>query len=165
MQEAVRAKVVLRIWARGSYRSGVGIVEPETCAVNAAGKAVCLLSGFPGNALQCLGRIRGSIGRTFTVGLLVFALRSRGYLFALVIVDITAKFEVEIRLRSRSRRSSTIRSRVRLSRRDCVVRTGLERLKTTRGIGNYAEMASEWRADIRRTCLGINLLRSVIWWG
>ena len=136
-------------------------MEPETSAINAAGKAVCLLSGFPGNALQRLGRIRGSISRTFTVGLLIFALRSRGDLLALVVVDITAKFEVEIRLGSRSRRSSTIRSRVGLSGRDCVVGTRLERLETTRGIGNYTEMAGEWGTNIRRTCLGINLLKSV----
>ena len=58
-----------------------------------------LLSGFPSGVLEHLGRI---IGGTFAVGLLFFVLRSRRDVFALVVVDITAKFEVEIRLGGRS---------------------------------------------------------------
>ena len=35
--------------------------------------------------------------------------------------------------------------------------TGLERLETTRGVGNYPEMTSEGRTNVRRTRLGVNL--------
>ena len=58
-----------------------------------------LLSGFPSGVLEHLGRI---IGGTFAVGLLFFVLCSRCDFLALVIVDVTAKFEVKFRLGSRS---------------------------------------------------------------
>lgn len=70
-----------------------------------------LLSRLPSSALQCLGRItRNSIGGTFTVGLLLFVLSSRRDILALVVVNVTPKFEVEIGLGSRSGRSSTVSS-------------------------------------------------------
>lgn len=74
-------------------------MESETGAVDAAGEAVGLLSRFTSSVLERLGRI---ISGPFAVGLLFFVLRSRRDVFALVVVDITAKFEVEIRLGGRS---------------------------------------------------------------
>ena len=74
-------------------------MESETGAVDAAGEAVGLLSRFPSSVLERLGRI---ISRAFAVGLFFFVLRSRRDVFALVVVDITAKFEVEICLGGRS---------------------------------------------------------------
>lgn len=74
-------------------------MKSETGAVNAAGEAMGLLSRFPSSVLEHLGRI---IDGTFAVGLLFFVLRSRRDFLALVVVDITAKFEVKIRLGCRS---------------------------------------------------------------
>ena len=58
-----------------------------------------LLSGFPSGVLEHLGRI---IGGAFAVGLLFFVLCGGRDFLAFVVVNITAKFEVEIRLGGRS---------------------------------------------------------------
>lgn len=111
---------------------------------------MCLFLRFLSNALNSV---------RVTVGLLLLVL-GRCNILALLVVDIAAEFETKITL-GRGSRGGTIGSWERLARRNRRLWAGLERLQSPRCIGNDAEVAGEWRADVGGAGLRVDLGMSI----
>lgn len=80
----------------------------------------------------------------------------RRYVLALLVIDVAAQFEVDITLCG-GRRGSAVGGGKRLARGNCGVRSGLEGLQASRGIGNNSEVASEGRPNVGGSGLRVNL--------
>lgn len=110
---------------------------------------MCLLLGFPSNvqAVCC-----------FAVDLFLFIFGG-GDILAFFIVNGAAEFEVEVVFGCRDGRDSTLCAWMKLAGRDAVVWPRLEWLQTPWSICDNSEVTGEWRANIGRTCLRVNLQR------
>lgn len=129
-------------------------MEAESSTIDTAGKAVTLFLRILSCILEVLGR--SSICRSFPICLLFFVF-GRCDLLSLLVVDIAAYFQIEISLGRQSGGRGAFSGWKRLAGGDGVVWPGLERLQTPRGIGNDSEVAGEWRTDVGRACLRVNL--------
>lgn len=105
-----------------------------------------LLLGFLGNTLDSV---------RIAVGLLLLTV-GRGNVLALLVVDVAA--ELKTGDLGRGSRSGTVGGRKRFARCDLGLRTGLERLQATGGIGNDAEVAGEGRTNVRGAGLRVDLI-------
>lgn len=101
-----------------------------------------------------LGLLLNAIA-SISVGLLLF--RGGSNILALVVKDVTAQVEA-FGLCCGGRGGSAFCGWEGLSGCDSGVRAGLEGLQSSWGIGDNAEVTGEWRSDIRRAGLRINLI-------
>jgi hypothetical protein len=101
-----------------------------------------------------LGLLLNAIA-SISVGLLLFCGGSN--ILALVVKDVTAQVEA-FSLCCGGRRGGTFCGWEGLSGCNSGVGAGLEGLQTSWSIGDNAEVTGEWRSDIRRTGLRINLI-------
>jgi hypothetical protein len=92
--------------------------------------------------------------RSVAIGLLL--VRGGGDILALVIKDVAAQVEA-FALGRGGRRGGTFCGWEGLAGGDGGVRTRLEWLQSSGGIGNNTEVTSEWWSNIRRAGLRINL--------
>jgi hypothetical protein len=83
------------------------------------------------------------------------------HILALLVVDVAAQFKVDIALGGGGR-GSAVGGRKSLASGNGWVWAGLEGLQASWGIGDNAEVASEWGADIGGAGLGVDLSRLVL---
>lgn len=126
-------------------------MEPEAGAIDATGEAV-----------RSLFRLLdfGSIGRRVAIRLLLLLVCGHNVL-AVVIVDITSKFEVKISFDCRSSGGSTVSGRQMLASGNRGVGPGLEGLQSSWSVGNNSEVTSKWRSNIGGSGLRVDLEQSV----
>ena len=91
---------------------------------------------------------------SITIGLLI--VRGGSDILALVIEDVATQVETFSLCHGR-RRGGAVCGREGLAGGNSWVWTWLERLQTTRGIGDDTEMARKWWSDIGRARLRVNL--------
>lgn len=133
-------------------------MESRACTINATGIAVERFERCFCSRNHCFGF---AICRLSFSICLLFRLFTCFDLFALVIVDVSPDFEVQIRLGRRGCRFSTVGRRMWLSRSCYRLLSRLEWLESTRSVCCDFEVSGERRADIGGSSLGIDLFMSV----